>query len=330
MGPAHDSVSNSRATRLQDIQTRSQARTKARKDVQDALRATIQASREARSRASSARSQASTRAAPEKASIPQARSQAYRQQARSQASPPAATVKASSHGPLKDSKATARAALRSCAMVKARGSGVALASAASKPKTVATAHRPEHKPANSKALPVRPAKLPSGPDKPLRISPAPRYVEPGKTPVHPDSARPSRRPVAPPKPASPPQADQPFDWLEYVEELCLKGTASDAKADQSFDWFDFAEEMSAESTGSVAKEAASNCPQGKKVPGSSDRSRSLRLLDSTGSVGRHEPAHRSAAPTRSALSNGSSRMAKRLTVRFDDSDWRGGVTVRSR
>ncbi len=123
---------------------------------------------------------------------------------------------------------------------------------------------------------------------PLWITPAPRYLEIGKTPVRADCARPRRRPMAPPMPAPPPESESVY-WPERSETRLT-------------------------SAGSVATEATS-----VKVSGCSDRSRSLHLSHRLGSVVHHQPSHRSAAPARSALRTGSSRMATSRTVRFDDS-----------
>ena len=121
---------------------------------------------------------------------------------------------------------------------------------------------------------------------PLFITPVPRYLELGKTPVRPDCARPRRRRrhMAPSLPAPPP--DQSVYWPDRSETRLT-------------------------SAGSVAKKAAP-----EKVSGSSDRSRSLQLRHRLGSAGHREPAHKP-VPARSALRNGTG-MAKKTRVRFDD------------
>lgn len=126
---------------------------------------------------------------------------------------------------------------------------------------------------------------------PRRLSRTPHYERLYTTPRNEDCARPRRRPMAPPMPVSPP--DQSVRWPETSETRLT-------------------------SAGSVADEAASECSQGIKVSGSSDRSRSLHLSHRLGSAGHRVPAHRSAAPAGSALRTGSSRMAKQRVVRFDD------------
>lgn len=124
------------------------------------------------------------------------------------------------------------------------------------------------------------------------FSKAPSYERLYTTPRRQDCARPRRRlNVAPLLPVPPP--DQSVSWQERSETRLT-------------------------SAGSVATEATSEGPQGLKVSGSSVRPQSLQLCHSLGSVGHAEPAHRSAAPARSALRNGSSRMAKKHVVRFDD------------
>lgn len=121
---------------------------------------------------------------------------------------------------------------------------------------------------------------------PLWITPAPRYSQLGKTPVRPDCARPRRRPMATPLPV-PPSSESVY-WPERSETRLT-------------------------SAGSVVTEATS-----AKVSGSLDRSRSLHLRHRSSSVDCRVPSHRSAAPARSTLRTGSTRMAKKGLVRFAD------------
>jgi hypothetical protein len=122
----------------------------------------------------------------------------------------------------------------------------------------------------------------------LRVSRTPRYERLYTTPRYKECARPRCRPMAPSMPVPPP--DQSACWPERSETRLT-------------------------SAGPVAKKAA---PSERKVSGSSDRSRSLHLRHRSESDDRRKPAHRSAAPARSALRTGSKRMAKQHVVRFDD------------
>ena len=120
---------------------------------------------------------------------------------------------------------------------------------------------------------------------PRFISPTPRYEEIGKTPVHPDCARPRRRPMAPPLPVPP--SDQSVRWPERSETRLT-------------------------SAGSVAKEGAS-----EKMPGYSSKSRFFHLRHRLGPVPSGVPAHRSAAPRKSSLRTGPS-MDNKPAVSFSD------------
>ncbi|ERF72915.1 hypothetical protein EPUS_08362 [Endocarpon pusillum Z07020] len=108
----------------------------------------------------------------------------------------------------------------------------------------------------------------------LFISPAPRYEEIGKTSVHPDCARPRRRPMAPPLPVPP--SDPSVRGPERSETRLT-------------------------SAGSVAKEGPS-----EKRPGYSSKSRFFHLRHKLGPMPSGEPAHRSAAPRQSSLKTGPS------------------------
>jgi hypothetical protein len=121
---------------------------------------------------------------------------------------------------------------------------------------------------------------------PVWITPAPRYSAIGKTPVRPDCARPRRRHMAPPMPASPPRS---VHWPSRSETrfTCAR---------------------------SVAKEEAS---EGHQMSGLLGRLQSLQLSHKLGSVDHRVPAHGSAA-LKSAFRTGS-RKAKAV-VRFADNN----------
>jgi hypothetical protein len=119
---------------------------------------------------------------------------------------------------------------------------------------------------------------------PLRVTPAPRYSEIGKTPVRPECARPRRRPMAPPAPASPPRS---VHWPSRSETRLT-------------------------SAGSVAKEGTS---VGPRMLGLLARLESLQLSQKLGSANHQVPAHGSAG-LKSAFRTGP-RKAKAV-VRFDD------------
>lgn len=120
---------------------------------------------------------------------------------------------------------------------------------------------------------------------PLFISPAPRYEEIGKTPVHPDCARPRRRPVAPLLPVPP--SDPSVRCAERSETRLA-------------------------SAGSVANEGAS-----EKMPGYTSKSRFFNLRHRLGPVPSGVPAHRSAVPRKPSLRTGPS-MGNKPGVSFSD------------
>ena len=119
---------------------------------------------------------------------------------------------------------------------------------------------------------------------PIRITPAPRYSEIGKTPVRPECARPRRRPMAPPAPASPSRS---VHWPSRSETRLT-------------------------SAGSVAKEGTSVGPRMLRLL---ERLQSLQLSQKLGSDDHQVPAH-GPAGLKSAFRTGP-RKAKAV-VRFDD------------
>jgi hypothetical protein len=340
MGDPRLSVDNSTAaSRLQD----NTARIQAHKADMDAIIARSQARRLARAQDSQAksqatrqpaRSQATTRTAPEKAITPQARSQATRQPARSQASTKAAPVTASRLRPLGDLKARVVAVTTDRAMANGRGSDDAFASKAAKPRTVATAHRPDPKLAEHKAPPVRPARRPS-PASPT-ISSGERLDSKtrcgaGVSVVSPEVPVPKFKPVPSPVDDSPSFADL---FEEIAREGPVRPASTIRKTSRASPTIPSGEQLSSKTRRGAGVAAASpevSVPTGRPAPSPVDdlslfaglyeeiarealeeQSSMRKMSRKCGggpkalTVDHRAPAHRSLAPARPALRNGSS------------------------